>query len=120
MLGLEFWGPLIFALLIAGVGVWSYQGALTAWRSMLQPLSERVAILEDQALEQSRTISTQSERIRVLEEINSRLQRELDESRRRVMALALQLRDLHILPNYSYYEQNEEQIKKSLGHDDGE
>lgn len=115
MLGLELWGPLLFALMLTGAGIWSYQGALTAWRSMLQPLSERVAMLEAQGLEQSRLISQQTERIGVLETVNARLERELDESRRRVFALTLQLRDLNILPNFAYYEQHEEKTKKSLG-----
>lgn len=115
MLGLELWGPLLFALMITGVGIWSYQGALTAWRSMLQPLSERVTMLEAQGLEQARLISQQTERIRVLESVNARLERELAESGRRVFALTLQLRDLNILPNYDYYDQHEEKTKKSLG-----
>lgn len=114
------WGPIVITLAITGFGIWAYQSALGAWQSMLQPLSERVVLLEEQAKEQAATISKQTEEIRVLDSINARLQRELEESQRRVFALVLQLRNLGVLPNFSYYEQNEEGIKSELDLDDDE
>ena len=114
------WGPIVITLVITGFGIWAYQSALSAWQSMIDPLRERVLVLEDQAKEQAATISRQTEEIRVLDSINARLQRELEESQRRVFALVLQLRNLGVLPNFSYYEQNEEGIKRELGQDDDE
>ena len=117
---LAFWGPLALAILISVLGVFSYQSALGAWRGMLEPLGDRVQLLEMQALENTKTKRDQAERIRVLEYRNTQLERDLHESQRRVTALVLQLRDLNVMPNFDYFEQNEERLKKNLGADASE
>lgn len=102
MLGLEFWGPLLFALLIAGVGIWSYQGALTAWQTLLQPMRDEVADLKKLRYEQDERIDRLSGEVEALQIANRRLRLEVETLEHRMMAYYRQLVDAHMTPDPNY------------------
>lgn len=116
-INISFWLPIILAVIASIPGIMAYAkersaiqieretSALDGWRTLLDPLRDRVATLEVTVSEQDVTITNQAKRIRDLEKYVKVLEDQADTASRLVTAYGKQLLDLGHTPNAHYIEQ---------------